>query len=79
MFVVEKGMPGFSLGQQIKNKLGMRSSGTAELVFEDVPVPLENRIGEEGQASLCMVCEYGLLTCRCAIWRWSGSRWLHNP
>lgn len=55
MFVVEKGMAGFSLGQQIKNKLGMRSSGTAELVFEDVEIPAENRIGEEGGAAICMV------------------------
>ena len=55
MFVVEKGMPGFSLGQQIKHKLGMRASGTAELVFEDVPVPVENLVGKEGEASLCMV------------------------
>ena len=54
-FIVEKGMPGFSLGQQIKHKLGMRASGTAELVFEDVVVPESNRLGEEGQASLCMV------------------------
>ena len=54
-FVVEKGMPGFSLGQQLKNKLGMRASGTAELVFDNVPVPVANRIGEEGQATLCMV------------------------
>lgn len=53
-FVVEKGMPGFSLGQQIKHKLGMRASGTAELVFEDVVVPERNRIGEEGKASICM-------------------------
>ena len=57
MVVVEKGMRGFSLGQQIKNKLGMRSSGTAELVFEDVEVPACNRIGEEGKAALCMVRE----------------------
>ncbi|OAO12249.1 isovaleryl-CoA dehydrogenase [Blastocystis sp. ATCC 50177/Nand II] len=54
-FIVEKGMPGFSLGQQIKHKLGMRASGTAELVFEDVVVPESNRLGEEGQASLCMM------------------------
>lgn len=54
-FVVEKGMPGFSLGQQIKHKLGMRASGTAELVFDNVPVPVENRIGEEGGATICMV------------------------
>ena len=54
-FIVEKGMSGFSLGQQIKHKLGMRASGTAELVFEDVVVPESNRLGEEGRASLCMV------------------------
>ena len=51
MFVVEKGMAGFSLGQQIKNKLGMRSSGTAELVFEDVEIPAENRIDVENVVS----------------------------
>lgn len=47
-------MPGFSLGEQIKHKLGMRASGTAELVFENVVVPERNRIGEEGKASICM-------------------------
>jgi hypothetical protein len=36
---VEKGMDGFSLGQQIKDKLGMRASATAELVFENVLRP----------------------------------------
>ena len=50
MFVVEKGMPGFQLGQRIKDKLGMRASGTAELVFDGCRVPLENRIGEGGDA-----------------------------
>ena len=39
-FLVEKGMPGFSLGQQWKHKLGMRSSFTAELVFDGVRVPM---------------------------------------
>ena len=39
LFVVEKGMPGFSLGQRLKDKLGMRASATAELVFEDVSCP----------------------------------------
>ena len=73
MFVVEKGMRGFSLGQQIKNKLGMRSSGTAELVFEDVEVPACNRIGEEGKAALCMVEKRERrVRNRCAIWRWSA-------
>lgn len=38
MFIVEKGTPGFTLGQKIEDKLGMRASMTAELVFEDVVV-----------------------------------------
>jgi isovaleryl-CoA dehydrogenase len=50
MFIVEKGMPGFQLGQKIVDKLGMRASTTAELVFEDVRVPVANRVGEEGSA-----------------------------
>jgi isovaleryl-CoA dehydrogenase len=54
-FVVEKGVPGFSLGQKIKDKLGCRASTTAELVFEDCAVPVENRLGEEGQSVLHMM------------------------
>ena len=54
-FLVEKGMPGFSLGQQWKDKLGMRSSFTAELVFEGVRVPIANRLGEEGEGTLAMM------------------------
>jgi isovaleryl-CoA dehydrogenase len=38
LFLVEKGMTGFSLGQRIKDKCGMRASCTAELVFENVVV-----------------------------------------
>ncbi len=47
-FVIEKDMAGFSTGQKL-DKLGMRGSNTAELVFEDCEVPYENVIGEEGQ------------------------------
>ena len=54
-FLVEKGMPGFSLGQKWKDKVGMRASFTAELVFDDVPVPLANRIGDEGEGTLHMM------------------------
>ncbi len=54
-FLVEKGMPGFCLGQKWKDKLGMRASFTAELVFDQVPVPLANRLGEEGQGTLQMM------------------------
>ena len=44
-FILEKGMPGFSTGRHIE-KLGMRSSDTAELVFENVRVPDSQRLGE---------------------------------
>jgi len=54
-FVVEKGMPGFSLGQQIKDKLGMRASMTAELVFDHVIVPQENVVGQVHEATHCMM------------------------
>lgn len=54
-FVVEKGMEGFSLGQQIKDKLGMRASATAELVFENVLVPESNVVGQVNGATLCMM------------------------
>jgi isovaleryl-CoA dehydrogenase len=54
-FLVEKGMPGFRLGQHWKDKLGMRASFTAELVFEGVPVPVENRLGKDGEGTLAMM------------------------
>ncbi|MHB8482177.1 MAG: acyl-CoA dehydrogenase family protein [Nitrospiria bacterium] len=47
-FIVEKGTPGFSIGK-IENKLGVRSSDTASLIFEDVHIPKGNLIGEENQ------------------------------
>jgi alkylation response protein AidB-like acyl-CoA dehydrogenase len=47
MFLVEKGTPGFSVGRQI-DKLGVRASETSEVILEDVVVPLENLLGEEG-------------------------------
>jgi isovaleryl-CoA dehydrogenase len=50
LFVVEKGAPGFSLGQKIKDKLGMRASTTAELLFEDCVVPANHLVGREGDA-----------------------------
>ncbi|MBL0106319.1 MAG: acyl-CoA dehydrogenase family protein [Ignavibacteria bacterium] len=47
-FILEKGWKGFKTGKK-ENKLGMRSSDTAELIFENVEVPHENLIGIEGQ------------------------------
>jgi isovaleryl-CoA dehydrogenase len=55
VFLVEKGMPGFSLGQRLHGKLGMRASPTAELVFEDVRVPAINLVGKHGGALLSMM------------------------
>jgi len=45
--IVEKGMPGFVVGPK-ENKLGIRGSDTHSLMFTDVKVPKENRIGEDG-------------------------------
>lgn len=47
-FIVEKGMPGFSFGKKEK-KMGIKSSATYELVFDNLRVPVENLLGEEGQ------------------------------
>jgi butyryl-CoA dehydrogenase len=47
-FVVEKGTPGFGVSKT-EDKLGIRASDTAELVFEECRVPVAHRIGEEGQ------------------------------
>jgi alkylation response protein AidB-like acyl-CoA dehydrogenase len=45
--IVEKGAPGFTIGPK-ENKLGIRGSDTHSLMFTDVKVPKENRIGEDG-------------------------------
>jgi alkylation response protein AidB-like acyl-CoA dehydrogenase len=46
-FIIEKGTPGFSSGKK-ENKMGMRASETAELIFDNCRVPAENLIGKEG-------------------------------
>lgn len=47
-FIVERGTPGFQAGKK-ENKLGMRASETAEMVFDDCRIPEENLIGVEGE------------------------------
>ncbi|MCI6275572.1 MAG: acyl-CoA dehydrogenase family protein [Clostridium sp.] len=47
-FIVEKGFQGFEFGDHY-DKMGIRSSSTAELIFNDVKVPKENLLGKEGQ------------------------------
>ena len=54
-FLVEKGVPGFRLGQKWKNKLGMRASFTAELIFDGVRLPIASRLGEEGEGTRHMM------------------------
>jgi alkylation response protein AidB-like acyl-CoA dehydrogenase len=46
-FIVEKGLPGFSVGKK-EDKMGIRASDTHSLMFSDVKVPVENRIGADG-------------------------------
>jgi alkylation response protein AidB-like acyl-CoA dehydrogenase len=46
-FLIERGTPGFRSGRK-ENKLGLRASDTAELIFEDCAVPAENLVGVEG-------------------------------
>ncbi len=55
LFLVDKGTPGFKLGQKLHDKLGCRASPTAELVFEGARIPAANLVGHEGDALLHMM------------------------
>ena len=46
-FIIEKNTPGFSVGK--KKKLGLLGSNTVELQFDQAEIPIENRLGEEGE------------------------------
>ncbi|MBX9765632.1 MAG: acyl-CoA dehydrogenase family protein [Bdellovibrionales bacterium] len=54
-FLIEKGMKGYSVGQKIMDKTGMRASNTAELVFEDCVVPSTNMVGAPGGSLIHMM------------------------
>ncbi|NMC31111.1 MAG: acyl-CoA dehydrogenase [Veillonellaceae bacterium] len=47
-FILEKGMPGFTFGKK-EHKMGIRSSQTMELIFQDVKVPVSQMLGKEGE------------------------------
>jgi butyryl-CoA dehydrogenase/short/branched chain acyl-CoA dehydrogenase len=47
-FLMERGMPGFTVGRK-EDKLGIRASSTCELIFDSVPVPAENILGQRGK------------------------------
>ena len=53
-FIIEKTMTGFSTGKKL-DKLGMRGSNTAELIFENCPVPEENILGNEGNGAAVLM------------------------
>ena len=53
-FIIEKTMTGFSTGKKL-DKLGMRGSNTAELIFENCPVPEENILGKEGNGAAVLM------------------------
>ena len=53
-FLVRRETPGFTVARQL-DKMGMRGSPTGELAFQDVEVPLENRVGEEGAGARIMM------------------------
>ena len=54
LLVLERGMPGFERGRNL-DKIGLHSQDTAELFFNDVRVPVENRLGEEGTGFTSLV------------------------
>jgi len=59
-FIVEKGLKGFNKGKKY-DKLGMRGATNADLIFEDCRIPIENRLGDEGQGlKICLTAlDYG--------------------
>jgi len=54
LLVVERGMAGFERGRNL-DKIGMKAQDTAELFFDDVRVPVENRLGDEGTGFFSLV------------------------
>src|SRR5215207_1494293 len=56
LLVVERGMPGFERGRNLE-KVGMHAQDTAELFFTDVPVPVTNRLGDEGSGFRSLVAK----------------------
>jgi len=85
-FIVEKGYPGFSIGS-LENKMGIRGSSTAELVFQDCRVPAENVLGQFGagfitfmksldigRASLGAACLGGAQAVMEAAIKWAKAR-----
>jgi isovaleryl-CoA dehydrogenase len=54
-FLIDRSIAGYAVGQKIHDKLGVRASNTAELVFDNCLVPAENLVGQEGESGLHMM------------------------
>jgi alkylation response protein AidB-like acyl-CoA dehydrogenase len=65
-FLVYKGTPGLSVGNH-ENKMGIRTSATSDLVLEDVHVPVENRLGDEGTGFITSMKALDLARTWCAV------------
>jgi acyl-CoA dehydrogenase len=71
-FVVEKGMAGFNASKKLK-KMGWRSSDTAELSFDDVRVPIENRIGDEGSGFIALMMNFVMERLALAVYGYASA------
>ena len=67
LLVIERGTPGFEVGRKLE-KLGWRSSDTAELIFQDCRVPVANRLGEEHKGFSMAISNFAYERLWIAIW-----------
>ena len=65
-FLVYKGTPGLSVGNH-ENKMGIRCSTTSDVILEDVRIPAENRLGEEGTGFITAMKTLDLARTWCAV------------
>ncbi len=65
-FLIYKGTPGLSVGNH-ENKMGVRCSTTSDLVLDDVRIPVENRLGEEGTGFVTAMKTLDLARTWCAV------------
>ncbi len=65
-FLVYKGTPGLSVGNH-ENKMGIRTSITSDVILEDVRIPVENRLGEEGTGFYTAMKTLDLARMWCAV------------
>ncbi len=78
-FVVEKGTKGFRSGKK-ENKLGLRASDTAELIFEECEVPEENHVGKlgDGFKDAMRVLDGGRISIAALSLGWGAGRWIRR-